>query len=80
MCCGRTKDPAPTPRERQTIATHSASTLTGIPSQYIGSTAMTVIGPVSGRVYRFDGPGSRLELDRRDVPHLTAVPKLKFIR
>jgi hypothetical protein len=41
---------------------------------------MTVIGPVSGKVYRFDAPGARIDLDRRDATRLAAISRLKFIR
>lgn len=37
---------------------------------------MTVLGPVSGRRYRFEGYGSRLAVDPRDAPSLQAVPHL----
>jgi hypothetical protein len=41
---------------------------------------MTVIGPVTGRLYRFDARGARVPVDPRDagpmgtVPHLRRVP------
>ena len=45
--------------------------------EYTGTTGMTVVGPRSGRVYRFDRPGARLQVDLRDVPGLRTVPRLK---
>ncbi len=41
---------------------------------------MTVLGPVSGKMYRFSSPGERVELDRRDLTGLASVPRLKFVR
>jgi hypothetical protein len=38
---------------------------------------MIMIGPVSGKVYRFDGPGACLEVDPRDRMSLAAVPNLR---
>jgi hypothetical protein len=38
---------------------------------------MTVIGPVTGRRYRFDQPGAKVSIDPRDAPALSAVPHLR---
>jgi hypothetical protein len=46
---------------------------------YTGATAMTVRGPVSGRLYRFDRPGARLTVDPRDRPGLARVPHLREV-
>jgi hypothetical protein len=45
--------------------------------QYSGATAMVAIGPVSGKRYRFDGPGSRVEVDPRDRRFLANVAELR---
>jgi hypothetical protein len=45
--------------------------------EYVGPTAITVIGGASGRRYRFDRPGDRLMVDPRDRPSLAAVPHLR---
>jgi hypothetical protein len=47
--------------------------------QYIGKTALTVVGPVSGNRYRFDGPGATVAVDQRDRPSLLAVPGLRQV-
>ena len=83
MCCGRyDKQTSHTVSEPALI--HRPQTtpdkISGIPIRYEGRTAMTVIGPVSGRVYRFSSPGSRVELDPRDASSLAAIPKLRFVR
>lgn len=44
--------------------------------QYIGKTALTAVGPVSGRTYRFDRPGAVVAVDPRDRRSLAAVPSL----
>jgi hypothetical protein len=45
--------------------------------QYTGPTTMVAIGPVSGRRYRFDGPGARVEVDPRDRRFLAGIPRLR---
>jgi hypothetical protein len=45
--------------------------------EYVGATALTVIGPASGLRYRFDRPGARLAVDPRDRLALEAVPLLR---
>ena len=47
--------------------------------KYNGGTALTVVGPVSGKRYRFDGPGARVEVDPRDRRSLIAVPNLTLV-
>jgi hypothetical protein len=45
--------------------------------EYLGKTALTAIGPVSGRHYRFSHPGALLEVDPRDSASLATVPNLR---
>jgi len=47
--------------------------------EYVGRTALTVTGPASGRVYRFERTGSRIEADLRDRRSLAAIPQLRQI-
>lgn len=44
--------------------------------KYIGNTAMTVIGVITGNVYRFEHGGATLEVDRRDASFMTGIPRL----
>jgi hypothetical protein len=76
MCCGRNS------QATNTVGGQAAAIRSqpAAGAQYIGKTAMTVFGPVSGKTYRFNYPGERVELDRRDLTGLASVPKLKFIR
>ena len=48
--------------------------------KYVGQTGMTVIGPRSGKRYRFEATGSPVEVDLRDRPGLAALPKLREVR
>jgi hypothetical protein len=45
--------------------------------EYVGKTALTAIGPISGRHYRFSYPGAIVEVDSRDGPSLATVPNLR---
>ncbi len=45
--------------------------------EYVGETALTVLGPITGIHYRFRAPGARLEVDHRDAPYLACVPNLQ---
>ena len=45
--------------------------------EYVGKTALTAIGPVSGRHYRFSHPGAVVEVDLRDSTSLAALPNLR---
>ena len=48
--------------------------------EYVGKTALTALGPVTGRRYRFSRPGARVAVDWRDAPSLAAVPNLRQLR
>lgn len=45
--------------------------------EYIGPTSFTVIGPASGRCYRFERRGARQIADPRDRAALEALPQLR---
>lgn len=45
--------------------------------QYTGSTGMTVLGSASGKIYRFDRPGTRVQIDPRDVAAMAGLPDLR---
>lgn len=52
---------------------------TSVLFQYIGKTGLTVIGPRSGRQYRFMGRNTVLSVDPMDRRALMNVPKLKLV-
>lgn len=72
MCCGRT---------RQTIAAVPPAVRTSVPAgtifEYIGSTALTVVSPLTGKQYRFPQPGARVNVDLRDRSWVAFVPHLR---
>ncbi len=47
--------------------------------RYMGKTALTVVGPVSGQYYRFSAPGATVEADPNDAPSLEQVPQLRRV-
>jgi len=76
-CCGRNR------RLHQTM-TYAQSNGFGARQgvaifEYVGPTALTVIGARTGRKYGFTHSGSRLEVDPRDQESLAKVPRLRRI-
>jgi len=47
--------------------------------EYVGATSLTALGAGTGREYRFDRTGARLQVDPRDQPSLAQIPKLRRI-
>lgn len=81
-CCGKARQ-----HLAQVMATTSAEAMPAGPAlrfsvvfEYTGQTALTVVGPASGRRYRFASPGARVVVDPRDRPGLGQVPKLREVR
>ena len=48
--------------------------------EYLGRTRLTVLGPITGRRYSFDGPGAIVPVDGRDEPSVAAVPNLRWVK
>lgn len=47
--------------------------------EYFGDKALTVIGSVTGRRYRFAATGTVVMVDGRDSPAIAAVPGLRRV-
>jgi hypothetical protein len=47
--------------------------------QYLGRTRLAVLGPRSGRLYRFDRPRTVVAVDPRDILALRGVPQLRQV-
>jgi hypothetical protein len=79
-CCGRMRDASASSERALTM---NAPTITPprfvVQFAYVGATSLTVIGPISGRRYRFDRPSARLAIDPRDRPGLLRVPSLRQV-
>jgi hypothetical protein len=80
-CCGNQRGPVlPSPllvqkreAERPPAPAHA------IRYEYVGATGMTVVGPITGRRYRFEGYGSRVPIDPRDAGSMRTVPHLRRV-
>ncbi|MEA2559437.1 MAG: hypothetical protein QOH06_941 [Acidobacteriota bacterium] len=75
MCCGSQRRQEFLPKNRQS----QPGALLTIGFEYVGTTGLTVVGPVTGKRYRFDNYGSRAAIDLRDAPSMAAVPHLRRV-
>jgi hypothetical protein len=48
--------------------------------EYTGATGMTVTGLASGMKYRFGQPGSKVQIDSRDVSSMAGLPNLRRVQ
>lgn len=79
-CCGHKRSYLPQPgpsRGGGSVSPPGGGRQSAVYFEYLGPTAMTVQGPVSGHRYRFNGPGAVLQVDLRDRASLAAVPRLR---
>lgn len=62
-------------------AAASAVTTTGawVEFHYVGSSAITVFGPVTRHQYRFAGPGARVAVDPRDARAIDSIRNLRRV-
>jgi hypothetical protein len=47
--------------------------------EYVGKTAITITGNVTGKSYRFNYPGNTQNIDHRDMKGMMAIPVLKRV-
>jgi hypothetical protein len=47
--------------------------------EYVGSRSLIVTGPVTGRRYQFEAPGTRRTVSRHDAASLLYVPTLRHV-
>jgi hypothetical protein len=87
MCCGRdraqfrtTTSPGSRPANRPINPPVRTNPAARVPFVYAGKSGMTVTGPVSGIQYRFDHPGSRVDVDPRDRVLLASLRQLKQVK
>lgn len=48
--------------------------------EYVGETALSVLGPITRIHYRFGATGARVEVEHRDAPYVSGVPNLRRVR
>jgi hypothetical protein len=79
-CCGRERQPAgqviPAAAARQARSPERSFVVT---FEYVGESALTAVGPVSGRRYRFAQGGARVTVDPRDRPALARIARLRQV-
>jgi hypothetical protein len=87
-CCGQKRQqisranpiqPANSPAPKISTPGQQQFQPQGIAFQYTGKSALTAIGPVSGRQYRFGHPGAIVSVDSRDALSLGTVPNLRRV-
>jgi hypothetical protein len=84
-CCGHNRLRLRDPESNQLMlgatpsgkATPRTTPLSLVYFVYVGKTAMTVTGPLTGRRYRFPKPGIKIAVDGDDAPSLALVPNLQ---
>jgi hypothetical protein len=64
---------------RESIQTAPQKTGPGTVFIYTGQSALTTTGSVTGKRYRFNGPGDKQLIDYRDAASMMSVPVLKRI-
>ncbi len=84
-CCGKKRAAFhETPPTRRSIEPVEKASIVPKPTQvdfeYLGGTVMTVVGPVTGKSYRFVGYGARVKVDPRDRLSLSSVPNLRPVK
>jgi hypothetical protein len=48
--------------------------------EYVGATGLSVIGPVTRTLYRFDARGTQVVVDPRDALAIARVPNVRQVR
>lgn len=82
-CCGQQRQQvhrqAPIDRVVGAPSKSAAITIPDAYFQYLGDRGLTVIGPISGKQYRFGYPGAVMAVDPRDRRSLLAIDHLKQV-
>jgi hypothetical protein len=83
-CCGQQKtdfgfSPQAVKTRPSTNAGGSSGYRYSVYFEYVGNTGLTVFGSATNKKYRFNGPGSRVQVDPRDRPSLAKVPNLREV-
>lgn len=81
-CCGSQRGqfyPAPQNLPRAEDRQSQPMAQLTVRFEYVGATGLTVVGPATGRRYRFSGHGSRVSIDLGDAPSMAGVPHLRRV-
>ncbi len=90
MCCGKNRaaarsaviaaGAATSPAGQHRLAPSDTGRLSVIMFELVRGSATSVRGPASGRVYRFERIGDRVQVDPRDRPALLSHAQLRWVR
>lgn len=90
MCCGKNRAAAraaviaagasTSPTGERRVAASDSGRLSVIMFELVRGNATMVRGPASGRVYRFERIGDRVQVDPRDRPALLSHAELRWVR
>jgi hypothetical protein len=78
-CCGRNRSTQQITNDSPTEVMPTSRTLSAKYFEYVGHTGLTVVGPITGRSYRFSHSGAILAIDERDSPSMVGVPNLRRV-
>jgi hypothetical protein len=76
MCCGGARTGLGQPPTR-TDARGARDIAPPVRFTYVGRTSLAVVGSATRMLYRFEGTGATLDVDRRDAYGLSAIPTLR---
>ena len=79
-CCGNNRRPLPVENQDTPRVTFTPPAPTFQYFEYVGNTALTAVGNVTGHRYRFAGPGAAVEVDSRDAPSMAGVPNVRRVK
>lgn len=81
-CCGQKRTQVSQTTQRAEASQPSAETISQpqidprVYFQYVGKTALTIVGPISQKRYRFEHPGVVVEVDPKDKRAFAGVSVL----
>jgi hypothetical protein len=84
-CCGRSVPPSGAsnssgrPRSAQPAHAAEPRRYSHVFFEYTGASALTAVGGVTRKQYRFDRPGARVAVDPTDRDSLARVPNLRIV-
>lgn len=86
-CCGKGREqfrnqvavqaPPPGPAQHAGTQLPRRTYFTTVRFESLSNAALTLVSPVTGRRYRFEHKGARVEIDLRDRPWLASQPNLR---
>ena len=88
-CCGKGREQlrsqaaptqaavVPNPKQYVTTQLPRRTYFTTLHFEYLGEAPVTLASPATGRTYRFERKGDRVEIDLRDRPWLASQPNLR---